>query len=524
MSKRWLSSALLTVSLVCGLWSGSSQSGLKPPILRLSMENEPVTLDWNRARSSTDRFILSFLMRGLLKYDENGKLACDLCTTYELSADRKVLTFHLRSEEQWSDGVKLEAEQFADSFRRLLDPAVGATLMEDFRIIEGAPQSGAKKWDPKKLGVKTPDKQTLQITLSKPLSIFPHLLTTVNTFPIRKELLRPKDTGEEHATVAVLGPYNLAAWEHGKRVVIEWNRQFTGSEHSMVAKIARVQFELGTHAQQAKRYTAGQLEILTNPTTEDLIKVPGQKIQVNPYWATRILIPNVKHKTLSDLSFRRALLHVLDRDSLPQFLRNGERRATGVVPPGLAGYRELPLATVDLARAKSEREHSASGTQPVELELLLQDSETEKRVAQWLSDQLQKVGVKLKLRPRKSAAFFGEIESGKFDLALVTWSFGIASPTEILRTFQTQSSLNRGKWTNVAYDGLVSQLFTTASQEQNPAEFAKLIDESSQILEVQEVGVIPLGYPTQPFLTTSRITNFATTPFGDPDLVKIQIK
>ncbi|HLD98840.1 MAG TPA: ABC transporter substrate-binding protein [Bdellovibrionota bacterium] len=497
-------------------------AAIEPPILRVSMENEPITLNWSNARTSTDRFIISFLMRGLLKYDGEARLVCDLCTSFTTSPDRKSLVFEL-SDEIWSDGAKLEAEQFVDSFRRLLDPANRFRVHEDFRVIEGAVQS-AKKWDPKKLGVRAENNRKLEIQLSRPLSLFPHLLTTVAAFPIRKEFLHDappagqkksrRDTGEEHATEAVLGPYQLAAWERGKRIVIEGNPKFTGSR-----PVYRVEFILGKHAEQINRFKAGKLDIVSNPTTEDLLKVPGQKLQVNPYWATRNLITNAGRQPGSDLSFRRALLYALDRDTLPAYLRSGERRATGVIPPGLLGYRELPLVTTDLARAQAER-NRAVPARPVTLELLVLDTEVDRKVAQWISDQLQKIQVRIKVIAKPSSGYYSELESGKFDLALVTWAFGIATPLDLLRTFRTDAAENRGKWTHVAFDALLGQLL----QEEKPAEAAALVDQTCQTLEVAGVGAIPLGYPTQPFLLGRRVNNFATTPFGDPDLVKIQLK
>src|SRR4051812_36739049 len=104
------------------LFTGAAAAALEPPVLRASLETEPLTLDWNGYRSSTDRYLISFLMRGLLKYDSANAPVCDLCKSYLISADGRKLSFELDSEQTWSDGVKLEARHFVDSFRRLLAP------------------------------------------------------------------------------------------------------------------------------------------------------------------------------------------------------------------------------------------------------------------------------------------------------------------------------------------------------------------------------------------------------------------
>lgn len=489
------------ILLVLGPWVPTAHSGIEPPVLRVSLDMEPLTVDWNGVRTSTDRFIASFLMRGLLKVDATNQPVCDLCSSYAVSADGKTLRFELNAGEEWSDGVKLEARHFVDSFHRLLNPSNHFKAAEEFRDV---------------VSVRAESKTKLEISLSRPVSIFPHLLTTAAVYPIRKELLKSvRESGENHASTAVLGPYQLAAWEHGKRVVIEGNPAFKGER-----PVYRVDFVLGTHAQLLAKFKDGKLDILSNPTGEDLMKLPGQKLQVSSYWATRDLLFNVRHAPVSDVSFRKAVLHALERDGLPAVLRNGERKVTGLIPPGLLGYRELPLVTADLAQAQHERAQAVPDSKPVELSLLVRDIDSDRHVAEWMSTQLERIKVRIKIHAVSSGSYLNELEQGRFDLALATWSFNIASPVEILRSFETKSLENRGAWTNVGFDALLGQLVL----DSNSARSAQLVDQLTQILEIKDVAVIPLGYPTQPFILGPRVVSFAITPYGDPDLVRIQLK
>ncbi len=484
---------VLPVGLLLLLASPSwVHAGLEPPVLRLSMESEPTTLDWQKARGALDRFIVTFLMRGLLRYDAQATPVCDLCTEFTTSPDGLKLRFKLKDVE-WSDGIKLDAQHFVDAFKRI-------DLSEDLRAIQSTRADGP--------GV-------FEITLSRPLATLPHFLTTTESFPIRKDYLKKSaDSGEEHAQSAVLGPYQLAAWERGRRIVIEGNPKFVGER-----PVYRVEFIEGTHAQQVGRFKAGKIEILSNPTTEDLTQAPGTRLQVNPFWATRSLRLNTRGKA-KDIDLRRALLYSLDRQQLPSVLKNGERAATGLIPPGLTGHRNLALVTGDLARAQQERQRIAPADKDIELELLCRDTETDRKVAQWLAEQFGKIKVKLKVRAQAPRAYVRDLEAGKYDLALQTWAFEVANPVDLLRSFKTGSKLNTGGWTSVVFDEYLGRL----TSEQKAAEFAGWVDKATQVLESQDVAVIPLGYPTQPFLLGSRVVNFATTPFGDPDLVKIELK
>lgn len=492
----------MRLAFLASLFSLLLLAGIEPPVLRVSSDTEPLTLDWNAVRTSADRFIASFLMRGLLKYDEGNKIVCDLCKTYSVSPDGKTLRFELKAGETWSDGVKLEAQHFVDSFHRLLNPSNGFKAAEDFREVSGVRADGATK---------------LEITLSRPLAAFPHLLTTEAVYPIRKELFKnAHDSGENHASTAVLGPYQLAAWEHGKRVVIEGNPTFKGER-----PVYRVDFVLGTHAQLLAKFKAGKLDILSNPTDDDLIKLPGSRLQVNPYWATRGLFFNVRRAPALDLNLRKAVLYALERDTLPAFLRNGERRVTGLIPPGLQGYRDLPLATANLDEAKRARALvKTPSRKPLQLTLLLRDLDADRRVADWISAALDKIHVVIKRETVAPARFPTALEQGDFDLALQTWTFDTATPVELLRSFETRSQQNRGGWTNVGFDALLGELMA----EQNAAHAAALVDQLTQLVEIKDVAAVPLGYPTQPFILGPRVVSFAVTPFGDPDLIKIQLR
>ncbi|MCM2322376.1 MAG: peptide ABC transporter substrate-binding protein [Oligoflexia bacterium] len=490
-----------------------ARSALEPSVLRASLENEPTTLDWNHFRSGTDRFLISFLMRGLLQYDAKLNLVCDLCTSFSVSPDGLTIQFELRPDLTWSDGVPLEARHFVDSFRRLLDPVTASRNAKDFEEISGALQPGTPRWDPNKLGVAATDKNSLRITLARSSPLLLHRLAAIAAFPIRKELLRgPGDKGLAHMQSAVLGPYLLAEWKPKKRLVLEGNPEFKGTR-----PVYRVDFSIGSHAELVDLFRKGRLDVLPNPTTEDMVQVPGQRVQVNySFLATRYMLLNVKRPMMSETKLRRAILYSLDRETLPALMRNGDRKITGLIPPGLVGHRELPLATGDPGRALAER---GSGARPIELKLLFRDVDKQERIARWVAERLEKIQVKTVLVPASGATFRERIKKGDFDLALLSWAYRTPSPLEMLTLFRTGDEENRSGWTNVGYDGLLDLLL----KEQRPAEIAKLVDQMTEILEIKEVPVIPLDYPSRPFLLGKRVKSFAVTPFGDPDLVKIQL-
>ena len=153
------------------------------------------------------------------------------------------------------------------------------------------------------------------------------------------------------------------------------------------------------------------------------------------------------------------------------------------------------------------------------IELAAHTETAEPDVRGWLAAQVAPMRIRVSTRAYGDAEFDRVLGSGDFDGAIDTWRYSIASQLELYRAFTTESPLNRGDWTDVAYDALVGQLLV----ERKADEAARLADQIGQALEAREAAVIPLGYPTLPFLLGKRVVSFAMTPFGDPDLVRIEL-
>ncbi len=488
MPKSRLNHRILIALSPLLIWAESASAVTEPPVLRAPLEAEPITLDWARAKQPQERFLVSFLMRGLLKYAGSGQPVCDLCREFSVSKDLLSYRFELQPGLKWSDGKGLEARHFVDAFERL------RRLEKDLELVRVLESANAVS------------SGTLVLVLRKPTVLFPHWLTLGHAFPVRKDLLgADRDpTGERMATQATLGPYTLVAWEKKSRIVIEGNPEYAG-----LRPVYRVDFALGSHASLFARFRSGRLDLLSNPTTEDLVALGSRNVQVNPYWATRALVFRSNRKAVASTALRRAILYSLDRAALPAALKNGERPTAGLIPPGLFGARSVPLVTRDLNRARTEMERAGGATAVADpIAIQVGPHETDRRTFEWLQAQTTPLGIRWK-----------SVSGPDWDVSLQTTLFEVASALDILRRFRTGDPANTVGWTSVAYDALLSQLLENHSTAGAPG---TLYDEAAQILEVQDPVVIPLSHPSQPFVLGPRVKAFAITPYGDPDLVKIQ--
>ncbi|MGI8980331.1 MAG: peptide ABC transporter substrate-binding protein [Pirellulaceae bacterium] len=121
------------------------------PTADLSFNNgdEVKTVDPAKATGQPEHRILTALFEGLLQNipDPAGKQpdgntpiiqAPAVAERYELSADGRTYTFHIRKGAQWSDGTPLTAEDFVWSWRRLLHPETASEYAYQLNYVVGA--------------------------------------------------------------------------------------------------------------------------------------------------------------------------------------------------------------------------------------------------------------------------------------------------------------------------------------------------------------------------------------------------
>ena len=130
--RAFLIAAAITV-LISLTWASFFES-IPPAEFSLQSGSDPKTLDPARATGNIEGRLLYELFEGLLQMlpegepdPETGLQAMTpqpgMAASFELSADKRQYTFHLRDDLRWSDGSPVTSHDFAWSWQRLLHPA-----------------------------------------------------------------------------------------------------------------------------------------------------------------------------------------------------------------------------------------------------------------------------------------------------------------------------------------------------------------------------------------------------------------
>src|SRR5207302_10946267 len=155
------------------LLAGCARSG---PTADLVIINgaEPESLDPAVLTGEADGRVALELFAGLTRYDPTDATPIpDLAESWDLSADGKVYTFHLRTNAVWSTGEPIAARDFVYSWLRVLDPASAAEYAGQlFYLKNGEAYNAGRVKDPSQVGVTAPDYHTLRVELSHPAAFF----------------------------------------------------------------------------------------------------------------------------------------------------------------------------------------------------------------------------------------------------------------------------------------------------------------------------------------------------------------
>ncbi|MCX6856591.1 MAG: ABC transporter substrate-binding protein, partial [Verrucomicrobia bacterium] len=99
---------------------------------------EPETIDPALASDQVSMRIATSLFEGLCRVTAEGKPEPGMAERWDISADHKTYTFHLRPGTAWSDGSAITAEDFVKSWQRVLTPETGADYANLMFVIRGA--------------------------------------------------------------------------------------------------------------------------------------------------------------------------------------------------------------------------------------------------------------------------------------------------------------------------------------------------------------------------------------------------
>ncbi len=468
--------------------SGTAPAGITNQTFTFRLPGDPETLDWNRAHTSVETWLLTNLMEGLVSHDTKMNVVPALAESWTKSPDGKTYTFKLRPGVKWSDGVGLKAQDFLYSWKRLLSPVTAASYAYILFDIDGAEEYyTGKNSDFSKVGISAPDDLTIVVKLAKPVAHFIHIPTFWVTYPLRQDVVEKFGTSwSKPGRMVTVGPFELSAYDLDSKIVLTANPNYYGERGNIREAVGLIVKEDST---ALTLYETGRLDFLTDIATVDLKRLDGRAdLQRFPYLKTGYLGFVVDQFPVSSVHLRRAIAMAIDKSKFAEFLHGGQRSTGGFIPEGMFAYNRSIGLKFDVAAAKKEM--AKSGVKfGQKIELVSTNWEKNLTICQFIQAELKKnLGIDIAIRSFDHKTFRAQLELNSFPIFLLSWSADYPDPDNFLSVFLGSAGNNRTKWKNSEYDAKV--LLGRYSQNQKARE--KLYDEAQRLLVEDEMAVLPL--------------------------------
>ncbi len=394
-------------------------------------------------------------------------------------------------------------------------------------------------------GIQTPNDYTLVIKLTEPNPQFIFTLAMTFTAPIPLESIIYYRNNLENIIVGT-GPYKLKKFDKANSIEMVRFEKYHPCQYPIVGEGDRYSYDHGLMKDSGmqvpfldginfiiEREPTARWQSFINDTV-DLIVVPNDsknvisqvddgvkqnandkktKVQIAPTMTYWWLAFNMNHPLIGkNLNLRMAIAHAINIDEfITTFTKSIGLRANSIYHPGIPGYdpsHRLPYK-YDLALAKQYLEKAGypngKGLPPINYDTRGQSS-TNLEQANYIKDQLSKIGININIVLNSFPEFLEKSKSGKLEFWEGGWTLDYPDAENILQLLVTKNKSpgpNATMYSNKKFDELFEKLKYSIDEIDKRALMTKM----EQMVE-QDVPWIMQHYTRSYLLHNARLQNF----------------
>jgi peptide/nickel transport system substrate-binding protein/oligopeptide transport system substrate-binding protein len=467
----------LFFALVLSACGGGGDGANRRTIVDSRDQYDPRSLDPALSTDVPTGRAVGYLFDGLTRFTPDARVLPGLATSWDVSPDGSIYTFHLRRGVTFTDGTPFVARQVLSSWQRVLDPKVKGGRGWPLYPIKGAKEFADGKTKAID-GLAAPNDSTVIVTLKEPFAIFPKLLA----MPVAS--VAPDRIAANFGENPVgTGPWKLVEWKHDDYLLFTPNKGYWGGAPKADSLKARIIAEPSTAVAE---FESGNVDVLQIPQgdirswEEDTER--RKLLASTPSLELVYVAINTTRGALKDVRVRQALNHAIDRRILVRNLIAGRGElAGGVIPPELPGGDSSRTGyPFDTLKAKTLL-REAGYPNGIDVDLWTSTNPIYVRIAETLQGYLALSGIRVKIIQRESAAAREAARKGQTDLFVKDWYADYPDAENFL--YPLLHSANKGVGGNVSYfsNAQFDSLVTLARREQDEAKRIALYKQADEL-------------------------------------------
>ena len=517
-------------------------AGVNDQTLYLAVTGDPKSLNPVIAKESSTTEITNLLMEGLTRVAMPSlEITPALAESWEHDTAGLTWTFHLRPNLKWSDGQPLTSADVVFTVNDLIYNDRIPSSARDVLQVDGKP-----------FRVSAPDSLTVVFRLPAPYA--PFLLGTAGLEILPEHILRPAllagsfnstwGVGTPPEQIVGAGAFRLRELVPGQRVVVERNPFYwrNGENGDTFPKLDRIVLTV-VPDQNAEllKFKAGEIDLLSARGEDFASLAAGAAAggysmhQPGPTTTSTFIffnqkpggLPEYKRAWFTDVRFRRAVAHAIDRNTIVRNVFRGlAQPAWTDISPALANFHNPSTAQYpyDLARAGALLDEAGLIDRNGDGDPRLpgndrKNSENSQRVAvaTLILDDLKKLGLKASFTPMQFNALISKLDSGDGYEACIMGLTGTLDPHNGRNVWHSSGQLHmwhpREPRPATPWEAEIDGIFDRAVQEMDPAKRRALYFRWQEI-SAEQLPLIYTVVPMSNYAVRNRVLGVRPAPLS----------
>ena len=533
---------LFTITSVC-LSGCSSHNNNNKNIFHYNEATGIATLDPAFAKNQSIIWAVHQLFNTLIETDDHLNMVPSLAKNWDVTEDRMVYTFHLRTDVFFHDneafssgkGRRLKASDVEYSFRRIIDVSTASSGAWIFNGRINGPES-----------FKAVDDSTFQLTLVRPFNPILGLLSMQYCSIVPKEVVE-KYGKDFRSHPCGTGPFQFKAWEERQALILTRNNTYfeKGADGKRLPYLDAIKISFfDNKATEFLLFQQGQLDFLNeiDPSFKD--EVLSKKGELRKQWKDRIILSKhpylnteylgivvdptnamVKVSPLRFAKVRQAINYGFDRRKMMLYLRNsiGIPAESGFVPSGLPSFDSAAVSgyRYDPARARAllkEAGYENGNNMPV-IKLITVSIYAD--FGSFIAKELEELGIKVQVEVVQKSLLLEQTAKSEALFFRGSWIADYPDAENYLSVFYSKNPAppNYTRYKNPRFDILYEQSLV----EKNDSVKFKLYQEMDREV-IKDAPVVPLWYDEVTRLVNPRVKQFTANGLNLLELRKVKIE
>jgi len=489
-----------------------------PHELRIGVVSDPYSLNplFAVAQTSIDGASLyTETLVGLNDHNELIPLVAERVPSRangDISSDGLSITYHLRRDERFADGVPLTSRDVAFTYHVIMDPRNPVSEPQPYHEIAA---------------LETPDSHTVRIRLRRPwaaavselfaMSDFGYGILPAHAFPAGTDIAHADWNNHPFGS----GPFRVTAWRRGDEIVLEPNA-YARRRPALRRLTIKIIPDRNSMFIALRTHTI-DLADLTEEQVKQARALADVRVVNTPNNYTVYLEFQTQRAPTDDPLVRRAIGEAVDRDALLKNVFLGlYPPATTEIPPVLwahdSALQPTPFdpksAAADLDRAGWRLINGGryKDGRPLQVEFsFLGTNQQNRRLATEVQAQLRAVGIDTVLRGYPSTLYYAPASAGgiqyggHFNMAYGGW-YGGTDPEQsesLTCDRRAPDGSNYSRFCNAEYDRLFAAQKVTFARESRRRDFVEM----QRIVRANAIYDF-LAYPTTYTAINPGLRNF----------------